>query len=258
MGIEARGSETLRQLRSRSDWPQSPKWENGRYSSVPRKALAHAAVTVLAAPATWKPICREHDSAGLCFSRWTTIPSRGPVRSSKARVPSPAWEIILHGYFWPSQDRRSIPGVTEEIGNPAGDDGMRVSLESDAMRRIAASFATKRPRQRGSRSRRVRKVEAAGRGRQLGHAQEPLGLGPATALAPANRCSRRGSMESAGGEYVPRSVHPEMEVWRREPFAGGSWPPAAYARAMSCSLTTMPPALQMNSTTGPMIALNAC
>ena len=47
VGIEARGSEKLHQLRSRSDWLQSPKWENGRHSSVPRKALAHTAVTVL-------------------------------------------------------------------------------------------------------------------------------------------------------------------------------------------------------------------
>jgi hypothetical protein len=27
---------------------------------------------------------------------------------------SGSWDIVLHGYFWPSQDRRSIPGVTDE------------------------------------------------------------------------------------------------------------------------------------------------
>ena len=63
MGIEVRGSESLRQLRSRSDWPQSPKWENGRYSSVPRNALAHAAVTVL------RPSNSEFDVSGARL-RW--------------------------------------------------------------------------------------------------------------------------------------------------------------------------------------------
>ena len=125
VGIEARGSETLHQLRSRSDWPQSPKWENGRYSSVPRKALAHTAVTVL------RPSDLEGDLSGARL-RWAVFlpldddpePRSSVIVESKGS--SPAWEIILHGYFWPSQDRRSIPGVTEEIGNPTGDDSMRV------------------------------------------------------------------------------------------------------------------------------------
>ncbi|MCY4364099.1 MAG: hypothetical protein OXE42_18285 [Gammaproteobacteria bacterium] len=121
VGIEARGSEDLRQLRSRSDWPQSPKWENGRYSSEPRKALAHAAITVL------RPSDLDADLSGIRL-RWAAfLPlDDGPDPQSSAIVeckgPSPAWEVILHGYFWPSQDRRSIPGVTD----PAGDDGMRV------------------------------------------------------------------------------------------------------------------------------------
>ena len=125
VGIETRGSESLRQLQSRSDWPQSPKWENGRYSSEPRKALAHAAVTVL------QPSDLEADLSGARL-RWAVflpLDDDPEPRSSaivECKGPSPAWEIILHGYFWPSQDRRSIPGVTEEIGNPVGDDGVRV------------------------------------------------------------------------------------------------------------------------------------
>ena len=125
VGIEARGSESLRQLRSRSDWPQYPKWENGRYSSVPRKALAHAAVTVL------RPSDLEVDLSGARL-RWAVFlpldddpePSSGAIVESMG--PSPAWEIILHGYFWPSQDRRSIPGVTEDTDNAASDGGMRI------------------------------------------------------------------------------------------------------------------------------------
>ena len=34
------------------------------------------------------------------------------------------WEIILHGYFWPSQDRRSIPGVTDSDAG-TGDNQVR-------------------------------------------------------------------------------------------------------------------------------------
>ena len=125
VGIEARGSESLRQLRSRSDWPQSPKWENGRYSSEPRKALAHAAVTVL------QPSDLDADLSGTRL-RWAVFlpldddpePRSGAIVESHGT--SPAWEIILHGYFWPSQDRRSIPGVTEDIGNTASDGDMRI------------------------------------------------------------------------------------------------------------------------------------
>ena len=124
-GTEARGSESLRRLRSQSEWPQSPQWRNGRYSTVPRKALAHAAVTVL------RPSELDADLSGTRL-RWAVfLPlDDDPDPSSSAIVerdgPSPAWEIILHGYFWPSQDRRSIPGVTEDIGNAASEGDMRI------------------------------------------------------------------------------------------------------------------------------------
>ena len=125
VGTEARGSESLRQLRSQSDWPQSPRWQNGRYSTVPRKALAHAAVTVL------RPSGSDAELSGTRL-RWAVFlpldddpePSSGAIVESHGT--SPAWEIILHGYFWPSQDRRSIPGVTEDIGNAASDGAMRI------------------------------------------------------------------------------------------------------------------------------------
>ena len=125
VGTEARGSESLRQLRSQSDWPQSPRWQNGRHSTVPRKALAHAAVTVL------RPGGSDAELSGTRL-RWAVFlpldddpePSSGAIVESHGT--SPAWEIILHGYFWPSQDRRSIPGVTEDIGNAASDGAMRI------------------------------------------------------------------------------------------------------------------------------------
>ena len=125
VGIEACGSEGLRQLRSQSDWPQVPQWRNGLYSTVPRKALAHAAVTVL------RPSSLDTEVAGTRL-RWAVFlpldddPQPGSSAIVESVGPSPAWEIILHGYFWPSQDRRSIPGVTEESDNAAGDGDMRI------------------------------------------------------------------------------------------------------------------------------------
>ena len=102
-GTEARGSGSLRRLRSGSDWPQSPLWRNGRYSTVPRKALAHAAVTVL------RPSDLDPEVSGTRL-RWAVfLPlDDDPEPSSSSIVeshgPSPAWEIILHGYFW------AVPG----------------------------------------------------------------------------------------------------------------------------------------------------
>ena len=124
VGIETLGSGGLRLLRLQSDWPHYPQWENGRHSTKPRQALAHAAVTVL------RPSNPNTEPLGMRL-RWAVFlpldddpePRSSAIVESKG--PSPAWEIILHGYFWPSQDRRSIPGVTEDIGSGASDGAMR-------------------------------------------------------------------------------------------------------------------------------------
>ena len=124
VGIESLGSKSLRDLRSQPDWPQSIESWNGRYATVPRKALAHAAVTIL------RPIDRGTNPLGTRL-RWAAfLPlDDHPAPSSSAIVesdgPSPAWEIILHGYFWPSQDRKSIPGVTDKNDVAASDGDMR-------------------------------------------------------------------------------------------------------------------------------------
>ena len=124
VGIEALGSPNLHRLRSRDDWPQSSQWRNGRYSTIPRKALAHAAITVL------RPLVPDAELKGVRL-RWAVfLPlDDDPEPSSSGIVesygPPPAWEINLHGYFWPSQDRRSIPGVIGESGNTAVDGDMR-------------------------------------------------------------------------------------------------------------------------------------
>lgn len=124
VGIESLDGRSLRDLRSEPDWPQYPDWRNGQYATVPRKALAHAAVTVL------RPVDCDADQLGVRL-RWAGfLPlDDDPAPNSSAIVesdgPSPAWEIILHGYFWPSQNRKSIPGVADEHGDATRDGDMR-------------------------------------------------------------------------------------------------------------------------------------
>ena len=124
-GVESLGCDSLRHLQTQPDWPQSPQWRNGRHATFPRKALAHAAVTVL------RPVDCDTNLLGTRL-RWAVfLPlDDSPAPSSSAIVecdgPVTAWEIILHGYFWPSQDRRSIPGVVEELGNATNNGNMRI------------------------------------------------------------------------------------------------------------------------------------
>ena len=116
VGIEALGSNRLGCLRSQPDWPQSTQSHDGRHSTVPRKALAHAALTVL------RPDAPNAEPLGTRL-RWAVfLPlDDDPEPNSSAIIESegssPAWEIVLHGYFWPSQDRRFIPGVTADLGD---------------------------------------------------------------------------------------------------------------------------------------------
>ncbi len=124
VGIESLDPTSLHDLRSHPDWPQSTASWNGRYATVPRKALAHAAVTVL------RPAVRDANAMGMRL-RWAVflpLDDHPEPRSSaivESEGPAPSWEIILHGYFWPSQDRRSIPGVTDEEAHTETNGDMR-------------------------------------------------------------------------------------------------------------------------------------
>ena len=124
VGVESLGDDGLRRLRTQSDWPKSLERRNGRYSTVPQKALEHAAVTVL------RPSYSDSEPAGTRM-RWAAFlpldddPEPSPSSIVEIEGSSPAWEVILHGYFWPSQDRRSIPGVTEDVGDGGTDGDMR-------------------------------------------------------------------------------------------------------------------------------------
>jgi len=117
-GAEALGSNSLRELKQEQAWPRDDHYdEDGRRIRVPRKALAHAAVTVMRADdkklrgarLRWAVFFPLDDNAAA-----TTNPV---VEAYDCAVDSAAWEIMLHGYFWPAQDRRSIPGVTDTGSN---------------------------------------------------------------------------------------------------------------------------------------------
>ena len=123
IGAEAVGSKELKHQRARDDWPKIERWRDGRSILVPQKALAHAAVTVL------RPTAEQERCLGVRL-RWASylplVDEPNPTQDAiDARVAesfgaAPAWQIVLHGYFWPSQDRRSIAGVTSGLDQNGG------------------------------------------------------------------------------------------------------------------------------------------
>ncbi len=126
VGVDALGHNSLLRLRLASDWPNDPHWRDGRSVWVPRKALAHAAVTIL------RP---AGDLAGQVGARlrWAVFlpldddpePLSSAVVETVGGAGGDAWDIVLHGYFWPTHDRRSIPGVTDDDAG-TGDGAVRV------------------------------------------------------------------------------------------------------------------------------------
>ncbi len=127
LGVEALGLDSLRRLRIESEWPTELCWQNGKCEWVPCKALSHAAITIL------QPDDLPPDQCGINL-RWAVflpldddpIPRQSSVVESVGNNREPGtWEIMMHGYFWPSHDRRSIPGVSDnEIGS--GDSAARI------------------------------------------------------------------------------------------------------------------------------------
>ncbi len=124
-GVDAVGHDILRRLRLESNWPRDRISFKGRFVRVRRKALAHAAITVLH---------RRGAVTGGVRLRWAVFlplddapaPSSGPVvEAVQRRAGADGWDIIMHGYFWPSYDRRSIPGVTLGADDGMGESGVR-------------------------------------------------------------------------------------------------------------------------------------
>ena len=121
-GVDALGLDSLSNLTSAPDWPRDHYSQGGVISLVPRKALAHAAITVLH---------RQHNGLAGVRIRWAVfLPlDDGPPEQNNSDIivdtvstgtGEDSWDIIMHGYFWPSQDRRSIPGATNNDNGGAG------------------------------------------------------------------------------------------------------------------------------------------
>jgi hypothetical protein len=133
-GSVVRGDGVLDRVRQRSDWPIDRISLNGRNKDQPRKAAGHASV-VLVRPT-------GADSApSFVRIRWcvffplddsSAVDSTSPLVETKATgiAGRAAWDVLLHGYFWPAQDRRSIPGVVEtgERRQDLDADDVRVAL----------------------------------------------------------------------------------------------------------------------------------
>ena len=136
-GAEAVGSERIQQQRRRPDWPTVEVWRYGKSHLEPQKGLAHAAITIL------RPITAQEGSLGLRL-RWAAYlpladepdPTQSAIigRIAERVGDAPAWQMILHGYFWPSQDRKSIPGVTKVIDDGEADPSDRRPSWNMAMR----------------------------------------------------------------------------------------------------------------------------
>ena len=117
-GIEALGLRSLSDISGHEDWPEVLKEDSdggGTFKKGPREALAHAAVTVLHQ--------RNQERAGVRI-RWAVyLPLDDvlqPERSPLGAGGSDSWDIVMHGAFWPDQDRRSIPGATGTDDDGAG------------------------------------------------------------------------------------------------------------------------------------------
>jgi len=127
LGIEQLGHEELRRYRSAPNWPVDQIWREGRSELVPRKALTHAAVTLLHSKTTLpeKTAIRLRWAVFLPLDDDATPQSGTLVETVEITSLRGSWDIVLHGYFWPSHDRRSIPGVTNH-DNGSGPDTRRV------------------------------------------------------------------------------------------------------------------------------------
>ena len=134
IGVDALGLASLSSLTSDEDWPRDRYSDGGAISMVPRKALAHAAITVLH---------RQNNGLAGVRIRWAVFlpldddpqPDGSEIVDTVGfGIGSDSWDIIIHGYFWPSQDRRSIPGATNDDNGGAGKETRKRALWNRTLR----------------------------------------------------------------------------------------------------------------------------
>lgn len=118
VGCEVLKPETLARERGHGSWPSDPpQWKDGRKCRpILKKALAHAAISILRP----ENVSSEFSGGHIRWAVYLPLDDNPTPRDNSTvetlgdASADGAWEIVLHGYFWPSQDRRSIPGVTND------------------------------------------------------------------------------------------------------------------------------------------------
>ena len=127
IGVDTLGRDSLSHLTSDSNWPTDDEPQGGGvFSPVPQKALAHAAVTVLHRQDSNLPGVRIRWAVFLPLDDAPQPADSEIVDTVGVGIGSDSWDIIIHGYFWPSENRRSIPGATNnDNGGDADETRMR-------------------------------------------------------------------------------------------------------------------------------------
>lgn len=116
-GMVERDDAVLQTVRQRGDWPRDRIKLGAGFADRERKAAGHASIALV------RPTAPHLKPAELRV-RWCVFfplddASKPPADSTLVETQrtgldgTGAWDLLLHGYFWPSQDRRSIPGVIE-------------------------------------------------------------------------------------------------------------------------------------------------
>lgn len=110
-GIEVldKNHKDLKAIYDSNDWPTTPVFKEKK------KSLAHAAITILKE----KDSFEGQDIIRKLTVRWAsflpfdekTSPSLRTTQSIPQEKLHANYTIILHGYFWPSDDRKSLEGI---------------------------------------------------------------------------------------------------------------------------------------------------
>ncbi|WP_273524423.1 sacsin N-terminal ATP-binding-like domain-containing protein [Mailhella massiliensis] len=106
---------SITELQNKNDWPKVGLEE------IPEKALPHAAITVLhkknPSPLSLRWACflplDDHMSTPTSHSEETKLGSHLRYTIADSSI-NETWEVLLHGYFFLSSDRKNIFGITEE------------------------------------------------------------------------------------------------------------------------------------------------
>ncbi len=133
-GSVVRNDEVLQCVRQRGDWPRDRVSLHGRVEDRNRKAAGHASVAMVrpTGAGSAPSVVRVRWCVFFPLDDSSALQSTSPLVEARPTgiEGGVAWDVLLHGYFWPAQDRRSIPGVVEtgERRQDLDVDDVRVAL----------------------------------------------------------------------------------------------------------------------------------